>query len=301
MEDAPHEPRVRPEISPSAFDLCRQNSYAELTFGRPILIYVLMVPSAKRRRKLVQLAFLDAGGKAVARPKKPRRRTPGVKLGRKPRAERVGFVVHETREAHDWRHPVHVSMHRVKLAPSLRSERVYQAIVTQLARVKTQGVRVVHYSVQHDHLHLIVEGQDRHDVSNQMRKLFSRIALAVNGVAKRRGSLFRDRHHRRELTSPRATRSALVYVLFNERKHSFQNGGPISEATLTELDDKSSVAWLTGWAANARPPPETLARLRARYVEAPVSTPLTWLASTGWRKQGGGAMRVDEIPRFGCR
>ena len=250
----------------------------------------------------MQLAFLDASGQAVARPKKPRKRTPGVKLGRRPRAERLGFVAHEVREAHDARHPVHVSMHRVKLAPSLRSERAYRAIITQLARVKTQGVRVVHYSVQHDHVHLIVEGQDRHDVSSQMRKLFSRIALAVNGVAKRRGSLFRDRHHRRELTSPKATRNALVYVLFNERKHSFQNGGPISEETLTNLDDKSSVAWLTGWAANARPPPENLARLRAWHVdeagESPVSAPRTWLASTGWRQCGGGPMHVHEIPRF---
>ena len=79
------------------------------------------------------------------------------------------------------------NMRRVKHAPSLRSERVFRAILSQLARVKRCGVRVVHFSVQHDHLHLIVEGQDRHDLSNQMRKLFSRIALAVNGVAKQIG------------------------------------------------------------------------------------------------------------------
>ena len=212
---------------------------------------------------------------------------------------------HVARDDHDWRHPVHVSMRRTKLAPSLRSERVYRTILEQLARAKGQRVRVVHFSVQHDHLHLIVEGQDRLDLSNQMRKLFSRIALTVNAVAKRRGSLFRDRHHRRELSSPTQTRNALVYVLFNDRKHEAQGGGPISERMLHELDDRTSVGWIrdSDWAENARPPPDTLARLRSRNLhgasgESPISEPRTWLVQRGWFEQGGGRMRIDELPRF---
>ena len=212
---------------------------------------------------------------------------------------------HVAREDHDWRHPVHVSMRRTKLAPSLRSERVYRTILEQLARAKGQRVRVVHFSVQDDHLHLIVEGQNRLDLSNQMRKLFSRIALAVNAVAKRRGSLFRDRHHRRELSSPTQTRNALVYVLFNDRKHEAQGGGPISESMLHELDDRTSVGWIrdSDWAENARPPPDTLARLRARNLdgasgESPISDSRTWLVQRGWFEQGGGRMRIDELPRF---
>ena len=258
-----------------------------------------------------QIAMFDATG-APAPPakktKKPRKRRRGVALGRKPRAERIGFVAHKTRDDHDWRHPVHVSMRRVKLGPSLRSQRVFAAILSQLARVKRlrAPVRVVHYSVQHDHLHLIVEGQDRHDVSAQMRKLFSRIALAVNAVAKRRGSLFRDRHHREELDGPTKMRNALVYVLFNDRKHHAQNSGAIDEPFFRELDDRSSAAWLAAedWDERARPPPETCARLRARDGDidglgAPRSAPRTWLAQSGWRLRGhGGAMKLHELPRF---
>jgi REP element-mobilizing transposase RayT len=229
-----------------------------------------------------------------------------VALGRKPHADRVGFVPHAAREEHDSRHPVHVSMRRVKLAPSLRSERIFHALLLQLARVKRLGVRVAHYSVQHDHLHLIVEGEDRRDLSAQMRKLFSRIALAVNAIAKRRGSLFRDRHHREELDGPTKMRNALAYVLFNDRKHHAQNGGAISDALLTELDDRSSAAWLEeeDWDERARPPPEAVARLRARYDDieglgSARTAPRTWLAQCGWRVRGrGGAMKLHELPRF---
>ena len=237
--------------------------------------------------------------------KRARKRRRGVALGRRPSPERLGFVPHAARDEHDSRHPVHVSMRRTKLAPSLRSERVYRAILEQLAHAKGQRVCVVHFSVQHDHLHLIVEGKDRLDLSNQMRKLFSRIALAVNGIAKRRGSLFRDRHHRRELSSPTQMRNALVYVLFNDRKHEAQGGGPISERTLHELDDRTSVGWIphADWAESARPPPEMLAQLRARNRagaarDTPISASGTWLAQRGWFERGGGRMRIDELPRF---
>jgi REP element-mobilizing transposase RayT len=258
---------------------------------------------AKARRGEQTLMF-DAAGAVAPRAKKPRKRRRGVPLGRRPRAERVGFVSHAARAEHDSRHPVHVSMRRVKRAPSLRVERIFRAILGQLARVKRSGVRVVHYSVQHDHLHLIVEGHGRHDLSAQMRKLFSRIALAVNAIAKRRGSLFRDRHHREELDGPTKTRHALVYVLFNDRKHHAQNGGAITDELLSDLDDRSSAAWLDGWDPRAGPPSEVLARLRARDADidgfgAPCTAPQTWLAREGWRiRTRRGAIKVHELPRF---
>jgi hypothetical protein len=165
---------------------------------------------------------------------------------------------------------------------------------------------VVHYSVQHDHLHLLVEGTDRHDLSAQMRKLFSRIALAVNAIVRRRGSLFRDRHHRQELDGPTQTRNALVYVLFNDRKHHAQNGGAITEEMLADVDDRSSIAWLDeqDWDERARPPPGMITRLRARYGDiqglgAPRTPPRTWLTQCGWRVRGrGGAIKLHELPRF---
>jgi putative transposase len=248
--------------------------------------------------------MFDASGAVAPRAKKPRQRRRGVALGRRPRAERVGFVSLAARPAHDSRHPVHVSMRRVKGAPSLRSERVFRAILGQLARVKRAGVHVVHYSVQNDHLHLIVESEDRRALSAQMRKLFSRIALAVNAIAKRRGSLFRDRHHREELDGPTKTRNALVYVLFNDRKHHAQNGGAITDQLLSEVDDRSSAAWLDGWDPRAGPPLDVLARLRARDGDiegfgAPRSAPQTWLAQQGWRiRTRRGAIKLHELPRF---
>jgi hypothetical protein len=101
------------------------------------------------------------------------------------------------------------------------------------------------------------------------------------------------------------TRNALVYVLFNERKHHAQNGGAITEAMLSELDSHSSAAWLSAdaWDERARPPPVLIARLRARYGDierlgAPRSDARTWVAHGGSRTRGGGALELHELPRF---
>jgi hypothetical protein len=52
-----------------------------------------------------------------------------------------------------------------------------------------------------------------------VRGLCIRIARRVNRLLSRRGRFFSDRWHGRALTSPRAVRHALVYVLGNFRKH----------------------------------------------------------------------------------
>src|ERR1700750_2673355 len=79
----------------------------------------------------------------------------GTTLGRKPRPERVGFVPHVTRPAHAATFPVHVTLRRVADAPSLRAELVYAVIVRELVAIKAKGLRVIHFSVQPDHLHLM--------------------------------------------------------------------------------------------------------------------------------------------------
>lgn len=221
--------------------------------------------------------------------KKRRRRRVGgklVPLGRPVSAARVGFMPHETRPVHNESHPVHVTIRRVELGPSFRAQSVYVAIRAVIAGAKKKGVRVVHYSVQTNHLHLLVEARSASDLSNQMRVLFSRIAFAVNAVALRRGRLFRDRHHRHALKTPREVRNALVYILFNDRKH--------GAAQRAALDPCSSAPWFQDWSKSDRPPDELLSPL----AQAPTSAADTWLARWGWhRGDASRLVRFSEMPR----
>ena len=139
------------------------------------------------------------------------------------------------------------------------------------------GFRILEFSVQHDHLHLLVEADDRERLSRGLQGLAIRVACAVNRALGRRGAVWGDRFHWRALTTPRAVRHALVYVLMNVRKHV---GG------VRGLDPCSSAWWFTGWRDGSGP--ETDER-------APVARARAWLAAVGWRRYG--LLGWDEQPR----
>src|SRR4029079_2153627 len=81
------------------------------------------------------------------------------------------------------------------------------------------GFRLVHYSLQGNHAHLIVEVRDRGALGCGMKAIGARLARAVNRVAGRTGRVLADRYHSRLLDTPREVRNALRYVLLNARRH----------------------------------------------------------------------------------
>lgn len=195
--------------------------------------------------------------------------------GRKRAPENAGLQPHAARPPFDDDIPVHVTMRALRSVPSMRAAIVARAVVAELARASTKGFRVLHYSVQVNHVHLIAEADDALCFSRGMQRLASRIAMAVNALVSRRGRFWRERYHRRDLLSPRQYRNALVYVLFNVRKHA-------RGASTRALDGCSSAIWLDDWSDDA-----LCARVRAaRAGSPPVVEPRTWIARIGWKRHG---------------
>src|SRR5690242_3032010 len=86
------------------------------------------------------------------------------------------------------------------------------------------GYRLVHFSVQGNHIHLIVEAPDAVQLGRAMKGLEVRMARALNAVMRRRGPVFADRYHAHLLRSPRAAANAVRYVLENWRVHGLCRG-----------------------------------------------------------------------------
>ena len=194
--------------------------------------------------------------------------------GRKPSGRKVG-VPHRTRPPHHAPHPVHVTLRAQPGLPSLRSDVLFATVRRGLSRASRGGLRLVEFSVQRDHVHLLVEAVDVRVLSRGLQGLAIRIAKGVNRALGRRGHVWSGRYHARALRTPREVRNALVYVLQNWRKHVPGARG---------LDWRSSAVWFQGW---RRPVQRTAAR-------PPVVPPRTWLAAVGWRRLG--LIHPDERP-----
>ena len=183
--------------------------------------------------------------------------------GRKPNGEKAG-VTHLRRPDLSASHPVHTTLRMAKGCWNLRSRRALLALRGAFEGGRDRfGFRLVHYSIQGNHLHLIAEAEGKESLARGMKGLEVRVARALNRMMGRRGAVFADRYHAHVLRTPREVAHAVRYVLGNYAHHARQRGLQVREPF---ADPFSSVAYL------AADLPE----------EAPVASPATWLLRVGW-------------------
>ena len=195
--------------------------------------------------------------------------------GRKPASARPP-VHHIKRPVLVGRDPCHVTLRIRPGVPSLRCQPFLREFRASLREVcERDHFRVCHYSIQRDHLHLVVEAAGKESLGRGMKSVATRLARAVNRVFDRKGHVLFGRYHLRALRTPREVRNALAYVLLNVRKHWRQRNGV---APPVRLDAASSGEWFDGW---SRPPPGT-----RRHGSREVAQSRTWLLCEGWRRHG---------------
>ena len=197
--------------------------------------------------------------------------------GRKPKGERAG-VSHGARAALASRYPVHITMRLKDGLPNLRRVGPHGVLRDAFAKGNERfGFRLVHYSVQRNHLHFIVEAKDRTALSKGLQGLFVRIARGLNRLWERKGSVFADRYHDVILKAPKQVRNALLYVIQNTRRHRPGDFG---------TDPYSTGPWFDG-CRERRPRPK---------VPSVAARAHTWLLRVGWRKHGLLSCAIDAVP-----
>jgi putative transposase len=277
--------------------------YPDQTIG-PLLIASACLPSAK----------ISAKSKWMARGSSNRQlgfhfRTRGGArrgAGRPLNGEKPG-VSHLRRPTHSRHHPLHVTLRLRPGVPSLRTSSLFAPVRAALAAASDRlGFRLVHFSVQSNHLHLIAEAQDARCLSRGVQGLTVRVARAVNRRLQRAGRLFADRYHARALKTPRSVRLALRYVLLNARKHArhpqTSRTPPSGAGDVPQgfVDPRSSAPWFEGF---SRPPALTFGAAAARAewarssgkTEPPIAAPHSWLLRIGYQRAG--PFDVDDEPR----
>ena len=204
--------------------------------------------------------------------------------GRKPSKAGRRTIAHRARPFHEATQPVHVTLKVRRHIGSLRRWAVARRIGEAIRAASTgdgaaadrrRTFRVIHFSIQPDHLHLIVEASSKRALGRGLGGLASRVARHINRQLRRRGRLFRERYHARALATPLEVRRAIAYVLTNAAKHAEPIPDPATQM-LDGIDPCSSARWFDGW---RRPPP-------AQANPPPVTQPHTWLLRTGWKRHG---------------
>jgi REP element-mobilizing transposase RayT len=201
--------------------------------------------------------------------------------GRKPSGERAG-VSHHGRPQVSARTPVHATLRVLDHVWNLRSRRSFDVIEAAIAGMaRFRDFRVVHFGVEGNHLHFIVEADHNRALSEGMQGLTIRLAKGLNRMMGSRGRVFADRYHAHVLKTPAEVRNAIAYVLLNHRSHAARRGERVGRGA---PDPYSSACTFDGWKD-----------IRV-WTTAPriTSPPSSWLLAKGWRLRG--LIRIGETP-----
>ena len=201
------------------------------------------------------------------------------------RKNRSGELAHVRREQVSLRTPLHITFKLVRDLPSLRSPAIFTALKIYAARVRDFGVNVVHFSVQSNHIHMIVEVLNNQSLGRAMRSLAGRLGKMIRDLVKRGsaglpiGKVFFGRYHMRVIRSPLQMRNALRYVLLNFSQH---------EELIDHLDQYSTASSFTEWRSLLR---ERYGALIEDQVESLIipgqrefGEAWSWLCKVGWMR-----------------
>jgi REP element-mobilizing transposase RayT len=180
---------------------------------------------------------------------------------------------------------VHVTLRVLPGLRSLRGCKTFRAIHRALSSGNERpNFRLVEYSVQSTHFHLIVESRSTQSLTRAIQGLAIRLARSVNRALSRSGTVFGDRYRSRVIRGPRDARNTLRYVLNNSRRHARS-----ARRNQTRWKDPcSSAPWFRKWSVPAHAPP-FVPDQRYLFLTALGSAsvaPRTALLASAWTRAG---------------
>jgi len=197
------------------------------------------------------------------------------------------------------RYPVHVTLRTISAVGNLRRRSVYHAIrEATLTTARREAFRIVHISIQRNHVHLLVEAENKNELATGLQGFQIAAAKHLNAAIskgrpgpRRRGTVFPDRYHAEIITSPRQARHALAYVILNWRKHQEDRAAPMNT---WKVDWFSSAAMFPDWAEYSDDE-GFLWRGPSTYDPLQVFFPRTWLLREGWKVHGA-TISCGDVP-----
>src|SRR5262245_8129547 len=240
--------------------------------------------SRRSRKRHVQQDLFRHGGKRKG-------------AGRKPKGTRAGSP-HKRRPAIRPDQPLHVVLRVVAQVGNMRRRSLYKAMrdATITAGLR-ERFRIVHMSLQRNHVHMLVEANDKLALARGMQGFqisaarHINTALGVDRYRRRRGPVFADRYHLEVITSPTQAHRTLSYVLNNWRKHREDR---IGLASTWLVDPFSSGISFPDW--KELEDTDVIWPIREGYDPLFVRRPASWLLRQGWKLVG--SISARDVPKM---
>ena len=128
-------------------------------------------------------------------------------------------VRHTEREAITKMSALHLTIKIEKNKAGLRSKAVLSLLHKAIKRARVVGLGIVHYTLEHDHIHMLVEAEDNVALGRGMQSFGICFSKGINKLKNASGQVYKSRYHLRILKTPSEVKNVINYILNNSVKH----------------------------------------------------------------------------------
>lgn len=101
----------------------------------------------------------------------------------------------------------------------IQSKKILKALHHAIMRARFKKLKVIHYTLEYNHIHLLVECNDNRILQQGMQALGISLSKAINKIKRLKGGVYKHRYHFRQISNPRQLKNVLHYIFHNGIKH----------------------------------------------------------------------------------
>jgi REP element-mobilizing transposase RayT len=154
----------------------------------------------KKIRKNMQRTFLNNKGAG-----RPAIHDPGIRHTSRPQLRRSASL--------------HLTIKVKKIKADLKNKTILIILKKAILNARRQGLKVIHFTLEYDHVHLLIEADNNNILGKGMKAFGVTLAKAVNRVKNSKGGVYKHRYHFRQISSARQLKNVLIYIFGNGVKH----------------------------------------------------------------------------------
>ncbi|MBC7538614.1 MAG: transposase [Bacteriovorax sp.] len=114
---------------------------------------------------------------------------------------------------------LHLTIKVQEIAADIKTKRILKVLHHAIKRARLKKLKIIHYTLEHNHVHLLVEARDNQILHQGMQAFGITFAKAINKLKHLKGVVYKHRYHFRKVNSPHELKSVLHYIFRNGIKH----------------------------------------------------------------------------------
>ncbi|MBC7711716.1 MAG: transposase [Rhizobacter sp.] len=115
--------------------------------------------------------------------------------------------------------PLHLTIKVRSNKADIQNKIILKSLHRAIIRGRLKGLKIIHYALEYNHVHLLVEACNNIVLHKGMQALGITFSKGINKFKKVNGAVYKHRYHFRQISSHRDFRNVLNYIFNNGVKH----------------------------------------------------------------------------------